>query len=82
MGGSSALVFATVRPDLIDGVAALCPAGDIEAYYAFASASAEPVLVSIASAIRIHYTVDDHELNAELGRRSAALHAEALTMPV
>jgi len=82
MGGSSALVFATVRPDLIDGVIALCPAGDIEVYYAFAAASAEPVLANIAAAIRIHYTVDGHELAAELDRRSAARHAENLTMPV
>ncbi len=82
MGGSSALVFAHVRPDLVDGVVALCPAGDIETYYRFASASAEPVLANIASAIRIHYTIDGHELMAELDRRSAARHAENLTMPV
>jgi len=82
MGGSSALVFATRRPDLLQGVIALCPAGDIESYYAFVSKSKEPVLQNIAAAIRVHYTTDAHQLEDELRARSAALNAERLTMPV
>jgi len=82
MGGSSALVFAVRRPELLDGVVALCPAGDMEAYYSFASASADPTLRNIAAAIRIHYTSDGHLLDEELRLRSALLNAERLRMPV
>jgi len=82
MGGSSTLVFAVRRPELLDGVAALCPASDMQAYYALASASADPTLQNIAAAIRIHYTTDGHQLNEELRLRSALLNAERLRMPV
>jgi pimeloyl-ACP methyl ester carboxylesterase len=82
MGGSSALVFAVRRPQLLDGVIALCPASDIQAYYAFASASTNPTLENIAAAIRIHYTADQHDLNEELHLRSALGNAGRLTMPV
>ena len=83
MGGTSALIFAVRRPELIDGLIARCPAGDMEDYYAFASAARENgTLQNIAAAIRIHYTADGHDLKAELKARSAVLHAERLTMPV
>lgn len=82
MGGSSALVFAVRRPELLDGVAALCPAGDMEAYYAFADTHPDGVMRNIADAIRIHYRADGHDLAQELRNRSAAAHAERLTMPV
>lgn len=82
MGGSSTLVFATRRPELIDGAIARCPAGDIEAYYQFAAASGNATLQNIAAAIRIHYTADGHVLQEELRARSAALNPERLTMPV
>ncbi len=83
MGGSSTLVFATRRPDLIDGAIARCPAGDIESYYRFAASAQEnATLQNIANAIGIHYTTDGHVLQDELRGRSAALNAERLTMPV
>ena len=82
MGGASALIFAMRRPEAVDGVLALCPAGDIASYYAFVSASADPVLQNIAAAIRIHYTAGGHVLTDELQARSAALDADRLRMPV
>jgi len=82
MGGSSTLVFAVRRPDLLDGIVARCPAADIESYYAFAAASDNPTLQNIASAIRIHYTADGRDLSSELRARSALYHAERLEMPV
>jgi pimeloyl-ACP methyl ester carboxylesterase len=82
MGGSSALVFAARRPELLDGVAAFCPAGDIASYYAFASTSDNPTLLNIAAAIRLHYTVERRDLDTELAARSALGNAERLTMPV
>jgi pimeloyl-ACP methyl ester carboxylesterase len=84
MGGSSALVFATRQPQLLRGVIARCPAGDIEAYYdwALARAEANPTLRNITYAIRIHYTTDGHDLRQELQARSALRNAERLTMPV
>ena len=82
MGGTSALIFAQRRPELVAGVAAICPAGDIERYYAFAAASTDPTLGNIAAAIRMHYQVDGRDLGAELQERSAWRHADRLTMPV
>jgi pimeloyl-ACP methyl ester carboxylesterase len=82
MGGSSALVFGVRRPDLVEGIAVRCPAGDIESYYEYAAASDNPTLQNIADAIRIHYTADGHTLSAELRARSALQNVERLTMPL
>lgn len=82
MGGSSTLVFAVRRPELLDGAIALCPAADVESYYAFARASAQQVHQNIADAIRIHYTADGHDLDEELAARSALGNAASLTMPL
>lgn len=84
MGGSSTLVFAVRRPELLAGVIARCPASDIAAYYdwAVARAAANTTLRNIGDAIRLHYTVDGHDLRAELELRSALRHADRLTMPV
>lgn len=84
MGGSSALVFAVRQPRLLAGVAAFCPASDIEGFYhwALGRAPRNPTLRNVTDAIRIHYTVDGHDLEEELQARSAVRHAEALTMPL
>ena len=82
MGGSSALIFAHRHPDLLAGVIALCPAGDIATYYHFAVGSGNPTLQNIAAAIRLHYTVAGRDLEAELTARSALVQAERLTMPL
>lgn len=82
MGGASALIFAVRRPELLAGVAAFCPAADLESFYGFAAAAANPTLQNIAAAIRLHYTVEGRDLVAELAARSALRHAERLTMPV
>lgn len=82
MGGTSALVFAVRRPELVDGVIALGAAADVESYHAFCNASADPVLKNIAAAIRIHYRTNGHNLTEELRARSALRNAERLTMPV
>jgi dipeptidyl aminopeptidase/acylaminoacyl peptidase len=82
MGGSCTLVFAARRPELLAGAIALCPASDICAYYAFASASENPTLQNIAAAIALHYQAGDHSLSEELQARSALLNAERLTMPL
>ncbi|NPV47602.1 MAG: prolyl oligopeptidase family serine peptidase [Armatimonadetes bacterium] len=82
MGGSSALIFAVRRAELLDGVAAFCPAADVESFYGLVAASADPTLRNIAAAIKLHYTVEGRDLAAELAARSALRHAERLTMPV
>lgn len=84
MGGCSALVFAVRQPQLLAGVAALCPAGDVHAFYhwGLTRAARNPTLKNVTDAIRIHYTTDGHDLEEELHARSALQHAEALTMPV
>jgi pimeloyl-ACP methyl ester carboxylesterase len=84
MGGTSVLILAMRQPQLFAGVTARCPAADIEAYYDWALARADdnPTLRNITDAIRLHYTMDGHDLRQELQARSALRHAERLTMPV
>lgn len=82
MGGSSTLVFAVRRPELLDGAIALCPAADMKAYYRWLEPATGGVEQNLAAAIRIHYRVDGHDLETELAARSAVLNAERLTMPV
>lgn len=82
MGGSSTLVFAARRPELLAGAIALCPAADIESYYDFAAGSENPTLQNIAAAIALHYQAGESALREELAARSALRHAERLTMPL
>jgi pimeloyl-ACP methyl ester carboxylesterase len=84
MGGSSTLVFAVRQPQLLSGVAALCPAADIEAYYVWCLERTEgnPTVKSVSDAIRLHYTAAGHDLTSQLHERSALRNAERLTMPV
>ena len=53
MGGSSALIFAHRRPELLSGVIGMVPAGCIESFYAHASASADPTHQNVAAAIQV-----------------------------
>lgn len=84
MGGTSVLILALRQPQLFAGVTARCPAADIAAYYDWALARADenPTLRNVTDAIRIHYTMDGHDLQEELSARSVLRHAELVTMPV
>jgi len=82
MGGTSTLIFAVRQPELLNGVIALCPSADIQAYHAFSAASENPTLHNIAAAIALHYQAGERALDEELAARSALLHADRLTMPV
>ena len=82
MGGSSTLIFALRRPELIAGALALCPVADVESFYASCRADDSEVTRNIASAIEIHYTAGERVLADELRARSAVRNAERLTMPL
>jgi pimeloyl-ACP methyl ester carboxylesterase len=79
MGGTSALIYAALRPAMVDGVIAACPATDMElAYHEFRQGP----LPEIADAIRASYgsAPDDHD--GEFHRRSTRRHATLLSMPI
>jgi pimeloyl-ACP methyl ester carboxylesterase len=84
MGGSSTLVFAVRQPQLLQGVVALCPAADVEAYHAWClrQAGHNATLNNISEAISLHYSVAGKDLAGELRLRSALQNAERLTMPL
>lgn len=83
MGGSAALVFAVRRPELLEGVMARCPVADVEGFYAWAAGFTDhPTLQNITRAIRLHYTLDGHDLAEQLRLRSALTHWRRLTFPV
>ena len=76
MGGTGALIFATVHPELVDGLGILGGATDIRRYLDFCRRGALPVHKSIAEAIESHYSPGDYETH------NVCLHFEKLTMPL
>jgi pimeloyl-ACP methyl ester carboxylesterase len=84
MGGSSALCFAGLYPELVDGVVSLCPATDLAGYLPWCDkyASEKPVLGQIAQTIRERYA-GGPEANPDVYRKhSAVLNAKKMRMPV
>lgn len=84
MGGTSALIYATLHPDEIDGVMALCPATDLPAYchWARERGAQIPVLGEIASAIESNYGAAPDQSPELYARHSVWTHRERLTMPM
>ena len=77
MGGTGALIFAMLHPELIGGVAALGAATDIGRYLAWTGTQSHPVLCEIHDAIRTAYSDEE-----SLRKHNVCAHAEQLTMPV
>jgi dipeptidyl aminopeptidase/acylaminoacyl peptidase len=70
MGGTGALTFAALHPDLVDGVCSLNGTANLVAYERF------------LEAIAASFGGTKEEVPEEYRKRSAELHAEALSMPV
>ncbi len=70
MGGTGALTFAALHPDLVDGVCALNGTANLVEYQRF------------LDAIAASFGGTKEEVPEEYRKRSAELHAEVLTMPV
>ena len=70
MGGTGALTFAALHPELVDGVCALNGTANLVEYGRF------------LDAIAASYGGTKEEVPEEYRKRSAELHAEALSMPV
>jgi dipeptidyl aminopeptidase/acylaminoacyl peptidase len=70
MGGTGALTFAALHPDLVDGVCALNGTANLVEYGRF------------LDAIAASYGGTKEEVPEEYRKRSAELQADALTMPV
>ena len=51
MGGTGALIFSILHPQLIDGTVALCPASDLGAYLNWLQGKQEPILQEIRQTI-------------------------------
>ena len=81
MGGSSALAFAALRPELVDGVVALGAATDVARYQAWCLAPDSPprtaaIRKAIAEAIEAAYE------SADKTPHSASANAVRLAMPI
>jgi pimeloyl-ACP methyl ester carboxylesterase len=78
MGGTGALIFATLHPELVDHAAVLGAATSLGRYAEWCRSRMEPpVLGEIRAAILGGYPDP-----ADLLRHDVSLHAERLTMPV
>ncbi|MBA2481894.1 MAG: alpha/beta fold hydrolase, partial [Planctomycetes bacterium] len=84
MGGTSNLIYATLRPQDVDGVVALCPATDLANYHRWASdrATALAVLGDIAAAIASAYGETAESDPQVFARHSALMNSARLTMPL
>ena len=70
MGGTGALTFAALHPDLVDGVCSLNGTANLVEYGSF------------LDAIAASFGGTKEEVPEEYRKRSAELHAEALVMPI
>jgi dipeptidyl aminopeptidase/acylaminoacyl peptidase len=70
MGGTSALIFGALHPDIVDGIVAMNPTSNMEEYGQFQEAIAES------------YGGSKAEVPEEYRKRSSELQFERLTMPV
>ncbi|GMU22519.1 MAG: hypothetical protein AMXMBFR13_26050 [Phycisphaerae bacterium] len=83
MGGTSNLIYATLHPEDVAAVIALCPASDLATYHQWCRERSEPpVLREIADAIETAYGGPPDRREEAYDAHSALLHAERLTMPV
>ena len=76
MGGTSALIFSILHPELSDGLVVLGAATDIGRYCDWCETQQQPILREIHDAIRSSYREEDYPLH------NVCLHAEKLTMPI
>jgi pimeloyl-ACP methyl ester carboxylesterase len=84
MGGTSALIFAGLHPELLDGVVSLCPASDLSTYLPFCqlSRTQKPVLGQIADTIIQQYAGTPEQNPDVYARHNAVTNAHKLKMPV
>lgn len=79
MGGSGSLIYASVQPDDVAGVIALCPATDLPSYFNWTSSRLDNASCrQIHEAVGKHY---NHDADA-IARHSALGNCDRLTMPV
>ncbi len=77
MGGTGALIFAMLHPELIDGLGVLGAATDIGRYRAWCATRPEPILREIHDAIARAYPTKELQ-----ERHNVCRHAGRLAMPV
>ena len=76
MGGTSALIFAVLHPELVDGLVVLGAATDIGRYRDWVEKQTHPVLREIHEAITSAYC------GKNFSEHNVCAHAEKLTMPL
>jgi len=82
MGGTSALIFASHHSDIIDGVAALCPATDMRELYRDMKSRKELIYKHLLKSIIRSYGGKPEDVPDEYDYRSSIMHASSLTMPI
>lgn len=82
MGGTSCLVYGALHPDEVAGLAALCPATDLESYHAFLSSNPTAIRREIADAIEAAYGGTPARAPEPYARHSALANHARLTMPL
>jgi len=82
MGGASALIYASHRPETVDGVVALCPATDMKALWTDLAARHEPMFELLAGSIAEAYGGTPDDAPEEYAYRSSIDRLDRLTMPI
>lgn len=82
MGGTCCLIFASRHPEMIDGVAALCPGSDMRELYREFMSRDEPFYRAVADSIVKAYGGTPEEVPQVYSDRSSINCVGNLTMPV
>lgn len=82
MGGTGSLIFASLHPDIVRGVVALCPATDLARYYGWCRSKNKDILHRIADAIEKSYGGTPQVRPRHYEAHSACAHCDRLHMPV
>lgn len=83
MGGTSNLIYATLHPEDVSGLAAMGAVSDLASYHSWCRTRKEPAVVAqIADAIERAYGGIPANRPAPYARHSTLAHADQLSMPV
>jgi pimeloyl-ACP methyl ester carboxylesterase len=84
MGGTSALIFAGLHPELLDAVVALCPASDLSTYVPWCDQRRDqiPILAQLSDTIKERYQGSPSENPDVYAKHNAVANAHKLKMPV
>jgi pimeloyl-ACP methyl ester carboxylesterase len=82
MGGTGNLIYATIHPEDVALLGALCPVTDIVAFYHWCRPRPDPLMDEVCRAMEAAYGGSPAQVPEKYARHVVVKHARRLTMPV